>query len=70
LAALLIVQGTVLWASAFTPKGLLPLPCTLRGRVGWFLKQQAGVTFALNQPMFYLGILLVIAGTIVGSAAG
>lgn len=70
LATLLIVEGTVLWASSFTPKGLLPPPSSVRGRVDWFFKQQSGVTFALNQPMFYFGILLVITGTILGSWAG
>lgn len=69
-ATLLIVEGTILWASSFTPKGLLPPQGGLRARLVWFFKQQAGVTFAINQPMFYAGILSVIIGTIIGSCAG
>lgn len=67
---LLSVEGTVLWASSFTPKGLTP-PSSgrLRELLHWFFAQQSGVTFALNQPMFYAGILLVIAGTVVSSVA-
>jgi hypothetical protein len=70
IATLLLVEGTVLWASSFTPKGLAPPPSGIRGRLRWFFRQQGGVTFAINQPMFYLGILLVIVGTIVSSCAG
>lgn len=70
LGALLTVEGTVLWASSFTPKGLSPPPPRFWLRVTWFFKQESGVTFSLNQPMFYSGILLVIAGTILSSCAG
>lgn len=70
LATLLVVEGTVLWASSLTPIGLLPPPSGLRPRLGWFFGQQGGVAFTLNQPMFYSGVVLAIIGTIVGSCAG
>ena len=70
IAVLFNVEGTVLWASSFTPKGLLPPPRGFRALLRWFFNQQGGVTFALNQPMFYAGILLVVVGTIFGGIAG
>ncbi len=70
IAVVLNVEGPVLWASSFTPKGLTPPPPSLVGLARWFFAQQGGVTFAINQPMFYTGILLVIAGTVVGAVAG
>jgi hypothetical protein len=69
-ATLFSVEGTVLWASSFTPKGLMPPPKGFRPRLSWFFNQQGGVTFAINQPMFYAGILLAIAGTTIGFGAG
>ncbi|MGB7217182.1 MAG: hypothetical protein WBD07_00100 [Vicinamibacterales bacterium] len=68
LSTLMSVEGTVLWASSLTPKGLLPPPSGFRARCAWFCRQQAGVMFSLNQPMFFAGILLAIIGAIVGSA--
>ncbi len=70
LGVLLSVEGTVLWASSFTPKGLTPPPRALREFFRWFFVQQGGVAFAINQPMFYAGVLLTIVGTIVSSVAG
>ena len=65
----LMLEGTILWASSFTPRGLVPPPAGLRGKVAWFFRQQAGTALAFNQPMFYLGILCVLCGCIVGALA-
>ena len=70
LATLMSVEGTVLWASSLTPKGLLPPSGGLGSRLTWFWRQQSGVAFGLNQPMFFSGIVLTIIGSIVGSCAG
>lgn len=70
LAVLLNVEGTILWASSLTPKGLVPPSSGRVGWLRWFLTQQGGVPLAMNQPMFYLGILFVMAGTIISSLAG
>jgi hypothetical protein len=70
LSTLFSVEGTVLWASSLTPKGLLPPSGGSGSWFTWFWRQQGGVTFGLNQPMFYAGILLAIIGSIIGSWAG
>ncbi|MDP2605533.1 MAG: hypothetical protein Q8S00_23575 [Deltaproteobacteria bacterium] len=67
---LLSVEGTVLWASALTPVGMTPPPGGFLGLFRWLFAGQGGVTFAINQPIFYVGVLLAIAGTVVSSVAG
>lgn len=67
IALLLILEGTVLWASALTPKGLVPPNAGISVKFCWFLKPQSGVTLSFNQPLFYLGILLLLCGSLLSN---
>lgn len=67
ISLLLILEGTVLWASAFTPEGLVPPPTGIVAKFRWFLKQQSGVPLAFNQPLFYVGILLLLCGSLLSN---
>lgn len=49
LGLLFSVEGTVLWASSFTPTGLMPPPRGFRRLIRWFFVQQRGIAFAINQ---------------------
>ena len=70
LSLLLSLEGTVLWASALTPVGLLPPQGTLIQKFCWFFKQQGGTTLQLNQPIFYFGILMVLSAILIVFFAG
>lgn len=70
LAALLIAQGTVLWACALTPMGVVPPPDGFAQRIRWFIWVQGGTALSLNQPLFYAGVLLVISGTFLTCFSG
>lgn len=63
------LEGTVLLASAFTPKGLVPPQGNLRNRIKWFFKQPHGVPVEFSQPLYYGGILFLIVGILL-SAVG
>jgi hypothetical protein len=67
---MLTLLGTVLLASAFIPNGQLPPPHGILAKVSWFLKSQKAVPVLFNQPLFYIGILLLIAGVLMGYIAG
>jgi hypothetical protein len=70
LALVFGTEGTILWASAFTPKGLLPPQGGIWARVQWLFKVQGGTSLSFNQPMFYIGILFVLAACFLGVVAG
>lgn len=67
---LLTLLGTVLLASAFTPNGELTPPHGIIAKVSWFLKSQKAVPVLFNQPLLYIGVLLLIAGILMGYATG
>jgi hypothetical protein len=67
---LLTLLGTVLLASAFTPNGGPPPPHGLTAKINWFLKSQRAVPVMFNQPLFYVAVLLLIAGILMGYAEG
>ena len=67
IALVLMMEGTVLWASSFTPKGLTPPPPGMAAKVKWFFRQQDGTTLSFNQPMFYIGILSILVACVVGA---
>ena len=68
-ALALMMEGTVLWASSFTPKGLTPPPTGTRAKIAWFFRQQGGTALSFNQPMFYLGILCILVACIMSALA-
>lgn len=70
LSLLFALEGTVLWASSLTPTGLVPPPPGILKKLGWFFTEQVGVPLSLNQPMFYVGIILVLVATVLGFVAG
>ena len=70
MSLLLALEGTVLLASAFTPKGLVPPPRGILPKLRWFLKEQAGVPLTFNQPLFYSGVLLLLVSTVLSNIAG
>ena len=63
----LMMEGTLLWASSFTPKGLVPPPAGVAAKIQWFFRQQGGTSLSFNQPMFYLGILCILSACIMGA---
>lgn len=67
LSLFLSMEGTVLWACSLTPKGLTPPPEGARSKISWFFSEQHGTTLSLNQPIFFLGILFSLSGSIVGT---
>lgn len=67
---LLALEGTVLLASAFTPKGLTPPPAGIIPKLRWLFKEQAGVPLSFNQPLFYVGILLLLGSILLGNITG
>lgn len=69
LSLVLTLEGTVLWASSLTPKGLIPPPNGFVPKIRWFFNEQGGTPLSLNQPMFIFGILFVLIGTIFGTLA-
>jgi len=64
-ALLLSLEGTILWASSLTPKGLKPPPAGFFPKVYWFFDQQEGVPFSVNQPLFYIGVVCVLVASII-----
>ena len=70
LSLILSLEGTVLWASSLTPVGLVRPQGTIVQKFCWFFKQQGGTTLRLNQPMFYSGILIVLASILMAFYAG
>ena len=70
LALLLSMEGTVLWASSLTPVGLVQPQGTILKKFCWFFKQQGGTALRLNQPMFYSGILMILASILITFYAG
>jgi hypothetical protein len=70
LVLVLGAEGTILWASAFTPKSLGPPPDGIMRKVNWFFKEQGGTALSFNQPMFYFGILFVLAACFIAILAG
>jgi hypothetical protein len=66
---LLALEGTILLASAFTPRGLIPPPTSFFEKIGWFVKETKGVSVSFNQPLFYLGIILLLSSIIFNSCA-
>jgi hypothetical protein len=67
---LLMLEGTVLLASAFTPKGLVPPPKGIAAKLHWFLNEPAGVPVAFNQSLFYVGVLFLLAGSLLSNITG
>ena len=61
------LQGVATAASAFTPVGLVPPPHGVFRKVRWFLSPQYGTSVQFNQPLFYLGVVLVLAGIVLGT---
>lgn len=62
---LFVAEGSVLWATSLTPVGSVRPPDRFWGKVAWvFSSQRQGMTVALNHRLFYAGILLVVAGTV------
>lgn len=56
----LALEGTVLVASAFTPRGLLPPPDGVLARGRWFFDRRSRnvrVSVAFDQIVFYVGLL-------------
>lgn len=62
---ILSLEGVVLLASAFTPKGLVPPPAGFVARIRWFFKEQSGVPLSFNQPLFYAGIIFLLVATVI-----
>jgi hypothetical protein len=67
---LLGLEGAILLASAFAPRGLAPPPKGFFDKIGWFMKETKGVSVSFNQPLFYLGIILLLSSIIVNSSVG
>jgi hypothetical protein len=65
----LSLEGTVLLASAFTPTGLTTPPGGAGGRIRWFFAQEDGVPLKFSQPLFYLGLLGLFLGTLLGAVS-
>jgi len=55
------ILGSIFMACAFTAVGLLPPQGNVLRRIEWFLKPQFGTTVQLNQPLLYVGLVLVLA---------
>lgn len=67
---LLTLLGSVLLASAFTPSGQIPPPHSILSKVIWFLKSHKAVPVLFNQPLFYIGLLLLLVGILMGYVPG
>jgi hypothetical protein len=61
--------GGILMVSAFTPVGLVPPQGGFRDRLRWFFIPQQGTSVQLNQPMLYIGLVLVFAAQVLSLVA-